>query len=535
MLCAPGNSQLKVAMQTIETGSCHVPISTAGELHSVEQEAATKSPVLGAKAILVAMTQLGSLQLILAFSGLVRNKVAAVYLKTAGMGEWSQIQGVATTVFVIVQFGMIVGLSRNTAAATNREERQRELSVANSLMMTIACVTILVAIALSLSTSKGVLLNLLGIPASQELLLLLMVVILAPVEGLRNNYLSFLQGILDIRAISTRRGVAVAIATIAAIPLVMAFGITGVCLQFALTSVLLAGLLGNRCYKLGYRPLQFLWERSSAVSLAALGGASLLGSFAYSLVDVLVRAQLIRYAGLSETGLYQAAFLLSSQVTQIVLGSIGVFALASVSGSTEPTFIGQQLKTMFRIILPVSAVGLGLLGLLEVPVLRLLFSSQFKSSSIFLPLLLIGNAVQAASWIAGAPLLACGRVRTWLALQLSGASIRYIAVITLLPVIGIQAIPLAFLLGQAFDLISSVIVCSRSMKIGTSGVDMAGIAISSGLPGALSLMGLYATPAAFCAGVVLLIVGTVILAPAQTARFAATATGIVIRCCSPSK
>jgi O-antigen/teichoic acid export membrane protein len=523
-------------MQAVETEhGLHSSASITAELSSTEQETSMKAPALEAKAIFVAMTQLGSLQLILALSGLVRNKVAAVYLKTTGMGEWSQIQGVATTVFIIVQCGMIVGLSRDTAAAKSSEERQRVLAVANTLMMAIALVTVSAAISLSLTASKARLLNLLGIPASQGLMLLLLVVVLAPIEGLRNNYLSFLQGVLDIRGIATKRGIAVVLATIVAVPLVKSLGIAGACLQFALTSVLLAVLLGQRCYQRGYRPLSFQWEQSSAISLATLGGASLLGGFAYSLVDVLVRSQLIRFAGLSETGLYQAAFLLSSQVTQIVLGSIGVFSLASISGLTKPKDIGQQLHAMYRVILPISAVGLGLLGLLERPLVQLLFSSQFKSSSVFLPLLLIGNGVQAACWIAGAPLLGCGLVRTWLTLQITGASIRYLTVIALLPVVGIQAIPLAFLLGQAFDLIASLIVCSRSLKIETSGAHLAGIAFSSTLPGALALIGLYPTPTAFCGGVIVLIVGAVILAPAQATRFAATATGTAVRYCSRSR
>jgi O-antigen/teichoic acid export membrane protein len=250
------------------------------------------------RAIVVAMTELGGLQIVLALSGLVRNKIAAVYLKTTGMGEWSQILGVATTAFVIVQFGMIVGLSRNTAAAQSDEDRQRQLSVANTLTTALAFATILAAVALSLTSSKGKLLNSLGIPATQALVLLLLIVLLAPIEGLRNNYLSFLQGMLDIRSISSKRAMAVIVATIAAAPLVIMFGITGACLQFALASVLLAVLLGHRCYQLGYRPLQFQWEKSSAIGLATLGGASLLVSFAYSLVDVLIRSQLIRYAGL---------------------------------------------------------------------------------------------------------------------------------------------------------------------------------------------------------------------------------------------
>lgn len=502
------------------------------QLESSRPHCSIASYPLTSRSILVAMTQLGGLQIILSLSGLIRNKVAAVYLKTAGMGEWSQIQGVATTVFIIVQFGMIVGLSRNTAAATDHADRQRQLSVANTLTIAASLAAILVAIALFISPYSATFLSALGIQAPQELLLLLFVVLLAPVEALRNNFLSLLQGLLDIRGIATKRSIAVIIATLAAIPLVSLLGIAGACLQFSLTSILLAVLLGHRCYTLGYTPLHFQWEKAAVVSLATLGGASLLVSFGYSCVDVLIRSQLIQYAGLSEAGIYQAAFLLSSQVTQVVLGSIGVFSLASVSKSTDPDVISQQLHVMYKVVLPISAVGLGLLGLVGQPIVQLLFSPQFKSSSEFLPFLLAGNAVQAACWVAGAPLLGCGRVRAWLTLELVGASLRYLAAATLLPILGIQAIPLAFLLGQVFDLTASLIFCSRRMNIATSSGDLARIGFGSALPGTLALVGLRPTAITFSAGLIALGASAIILAPRQSSRFAGRTTAVAIDCCS---
>jgi PST family polysaccharide transporter len=476
------------------------------------------------------MTQLGGLQIVFILTGLVRNKVAAVYLQTAGMGEWSQILNVVSTVFIIVQFGMTVGLSRNVAAAKNDEDRQRELSVANTLTTVLAVAAILAVLALAFTSSNNWLLGILGIPAKQKLALLLMVAVLAPIEGLRNNYLSFLQGVLDIRGIATKRGVAVILATLASVPLVIMFGIAGACMQFAVASALLAVLLGHRCHQLGFRPLEFRWSKSYVVGLAGLGGASLLAGFAVSLTDVLIRAQLIHYAGLAETGIYQAALLLSSQITAIVLGSIGVFSLASISRSTDPMVIRRQLQSMYKVILPISAISLGLLGLLERPILHLLFSSQFQSSSVFLPLLLVGNLVQAANWIAGTPLLGGGKIRMWLALQITGAVIRYWIAVTFLPKIGVQAIPLSFLVGQIIDLTAFIVICSVQLKIKTSRADLARMALCSALPGGLAMMGIYPAPATFCIGAVILAASGVALAPALASRTAVKAMGVAARC-----
>jgi PST family polysaccharide transporter len=478
----------------------------------------------------MAMTQLGGLQIVLVLTGLIRNKVAAVYLKTAGMGEWSQILIVVSTVYIIVQFGMTVGLSRNVAAAKNDEDRQRELAVANTLTTAVAIAAILAVLALAFTSSNDWLLGILGIPVKQKLALLLMVAVLAPIEGLRNNYLSLLQGVLDIRGIATKRGVAVILATLASVPLVIVFGIAGACLQFAVASALLAILLGHRCHQLGYRPLEFRWSKSTVAGLASLGVASLLSGFTFSLTDVLIRSQLIHYAGLAETGLYQAAILLSSQVTAIVLGSIGVFSLASISRSTDPLVIRRQLQSMYKVILPISAISLGLLGLLERPIFHLLFSSQFQSSSVFLPLLLVGNSVLAANWIAGAPLLGCGKVRAWLTLQIVGAVIRYWIAVAFLPKIGTQAIPLSYLVAQVFDLTACLVICSVQLKIMTSRADIARMAISSALPGGLAVMGVSPTPTTFCIGAVILAASAVALAPEHASRAAVKAMVITTRC-----
>lgn len=489
---------------------------------------------INSKAILIAMTELGGLQVILALTGLVRNKVAAVYLKTSGMGEWSQVLGIATIAFALVQFGMIVGLSRNTAAAKTAQERQQQLSAANTLTMLVTIAVLLTSFALFLAPASRLLLRDLGISPRLELALLFFIALVAPIEALRNNYLSFLQGILDIRGIAAKRSIAVVLATLAAIPLIAFLGVVGACLQFGLASLLLAVFLGHRCHQLGFHPLRFDWHRSVGVELAWLGAATVLMSFSASWVDVLVRGELIRYAGLSEAGIYQAAYLLSSQVTQISLGSIGVFSLASISTSKEPEILAQRLHVLYRVILPVTTVGLGLLGLLERPVVQLLFSSEFRSSAELLPLLLVGNSMQAASWVAGAPLLGCGRVGTWLAFQLTGSGLRYLVASLAIPVIGSQAIPLAFLAGQVFDLSTSLLFCSQKMNIRTSGSDLGKIGISAILPGVLALIGLHATPVIFAAGVLVLIAGGYALAPTQSSRCAAKAAQLAIRCWAPS-
>lgn len=420
----------------------------------------------GVNAILAAITQLGTMQFAIALGTLVRNKLLAVHLKPEGFGEFSQILTIAAPVYVLAQCGMAVGLSRNTAAATTGPDRQRQLETANVVTAFIAAASLVAILPLIFSPAGGSLMSGLGVRDRIEQKIILAVLLsIAPLEALRNNYLSFLQGLLDIKGISAKRTVAVAAGTAAAFPLIACFGVAGACAQAVLASFLIALLLGLRCRALGFRPLAMAFHRPAARLLAAFGAASLVIAFTQNSVDALIRAHLIAFAGVSANGLYQAAFALSAQVTTVVLGSIGAYSLATLSQTASAAVLQSRLDDLLRVVLPVSALALGTAGLAAAPLFALLFSSQFAGGTRFLPLLLCGNYVQVASWATGAPLLGRGLIRYWIGVQMVSVGTRYAIAVAGTPVMGSYAVPAAFVASLTFDLAAYLVICSRMIGI----------------------------------------------------------------------
>jgi O-antigen/teichoic acid export membrane protein len=416
--------------------------------------------------ILTALTQLGAMQLAVALGTLVRNKVMAVYLKPAGFGEFTQLMILAAPVYTVVQCGMAVGLSRNAAAAQTTAERQRRLATANFLTTALALAILLVLIPVLLSPAANGTLQALGIqPGLRQKALLAALLAIAPVEALRNNYMSFLQGVLDIKGLSAKRSAGVAAGTVVGIPLIALFGVSGACVQSAVAAALLALLLGIRCNTIGYKPLALAWDRRTAALLGSFGAASLVIGFSNSAVDALIRARLIAIAGMAENGLYQAALSLSAQVTAVVLGSVGAYSLATLSQDSDAKRLAERLDELLRVVVPVAAIGLGTVGLLAQPLFTLLFSAQFASGVKYLPLLLAANYMQVGSWAVGAPLLGCGLIRYWIAIQLASASIRYATVMLLPAAMGAYAIAAAFLIGMTFDTAVYTLVCTRRIGI----------------------------------------------------------------------
>jgi O-antigen/teichoic acid export membrane protein len=464
--------------------------------------------------ILTALTQLGAMQLAVALGTLVRNKVMAVYLKPAGFGEFTQLMILAAPVYTIVQCGMAVGLSRNAAAAQTAAERQRRLATANVLTTALAVAILLVLIPLILSPAADGTLQAMGIqPELRQKLLLSALLAIAPVEALRNNYMSFLQGVLDIKGLSTKRSAGVAAGTVVGIPLIALFGVAGACAQSAVAASLLALLLGIRCNTIGYKPLALAWDRKSAALLASFGAASLVIGFTNNTVDAMIRARLIAIAGMAENGLYQAALSLSAQVTAVVLGSVGAYSLATLSQSPDARRLAQRLDELLRVVVPVAAMGLGTVGLLAQPLFALLFSTQFESGVKYLPLLLAANYAQVGSWAVGAPLLGCGLIRYWIAIQLASASIRYATVILLPEGMGAYAIAAAFLAGMIFDAAAYTAICTRRLGIRIAPRAAAAFAAGGAAAVFAALAGSFRVhPAAYAAAAMLLFGTTALIA-----------------------
>lgn len=387
--------------------------------------------------------QFAGMQVVLAGAGIVRNKVVAHRLGPTAFGELAQIGIVTSTICTLVCLGMTVAVSRNTAIARTNEERQGQLASANGLVMTLA--------ALACGTSTLFLLSGRLLPAAGlaggSLAVAATGIFIAgiPIEALKNNYLAFLQGLLDVRALALRRSLAVLLATAVALPLVWFLGFIGAALQYVVLGAFVAILLGIRCRQLGYAPLRLRFDGRVMVGLASFGVASLASGFAQSFGDTVVRASLIHTVGATSNGYLQAAYVLSQTVKGIVLASIGSVSLATIAGQRDRGEMSAAVDRLLNVVVPGGTAALGLLGLLGSQALALLYSGAFVRGAEVFPFLLSADLLMVFVWVVGTPLLVFGDRVLWLVLELLFAALRWGIAVLLLGRYGMTAVALAYL------------------------------------------------------------------------------------------
>ena len=222
----------------------------------------------------VMLGQYAVMQIVVAATALVRNKVIAVRLGPSAFGEIAQLAAVVASVVAITAFGMQVSLSRNVARATTYAERQAYLASANGLRPD-ACHWWRPA-ALAVFLVAGNLLNVVGLPVTPEVMVAAGIFFAAiPLLGLQTNFLAFLQGLLDVRGIGHA-----AVASPSSsprrlcVPLVWVFGLIGAATTFLILNALLTLLLGLRCRALGYGWLAVRSRPQGASAFSRRSGSS---------------------------------------------------------------------------------------------------------------------------------------------------------------------------------------------------------------------------------------------------------------------
>lgn len=415
---------------------------------SAQVEGAQRTPLIK---VLSALIQLGGMQLVIAVTGIARNKVLALRLGAEGFGEFNQIALLSVTASTIAGLGLGLSLNRNVAAAEDDESKQRLLAQANSVNLTLS-ILLLIAGGVIILLFPGALQSV-GISTSPMSLLACAIILLGiPLEAATQHKLGFLIGLLDVKGMAAGRSVALLIGTLLTLPLTWYFGLVGAALQVLIISGFLVLTLDRRCRALNFRPWQLHWDLTVFKVLVVIGVASLASSFSQRVSDFFVRARLIQLYGTAENGLFQAALTITYQVQAIVLGSVGSYLTATLSRNKAAESISAEANSVLQVILPVATLFLGGLGLFAKIALALLYSPDFMQAQELFPYMLATEYLSVLVWVVGAPLLALNRTGVWLGLSLIQFSTNTVLAIILIPIMGVAGVAAAYLGGAILHL-----------------------------------------------------------------------------------
>jgi O-antigen/teichoic acid export membrane protein len=180
--------------------------------------------------------------------------------------------------------------------------------------------------------------------------------------------------------------------------------------------------------------------------LLAIAAASVVMATTDSGAQLFIRTRIIRWYGVEENGLYQAAFAASSQVLVNGMSFVAAIAFARVNSAPTRPLRWQTTNEAFRLALIITTVGTCALIALRDPYIHLLLSRQFLPARQYFPLQAAGEAIKQLSMTAGLALLTTAGVIPWLGVGLLWSLVNVAGAVFLLP-LGRWAVPLPYFIG----------------------------------------------------------------------------------------
>lgn len=383
------------------------------------------------KGILRNMSIFGGVQVFQVITGLLRGKIAAIFLGPAGMGVASLFTSSATTLQQLSSLGLGQSIVREVAAADSDGEGETgdssALSAALRVSRFLLILTGLCGAILTLVLSRWLSVFTFGSEEYAVGFALLSVMVFFTI--LANGEIAILQGMHRVRRLALATIGALVIGLTAMLPLYWILGDKGIVPAMAVNALATwifyrwcssretVGLrLGPSLFSLSlsriapYRPLIFRMVKLGTVLVAA----QLIGSLTTYLINIFVR----NFGSTEDVGLFQAANSLTMQCVAVVFAAMGMEffpRLTTVAENPEKirTIVNRQIEVVALVAAPIAS-----LMILFAPLaVRIVLSEDFLPAVPLIRWMCIGILFKAIAYPPGYISFAKGDRKTFFWLE----------------------------------------------------------------------------------------------------------------------
>jgi O-antigen/teichoic acid export membrane protein len=394
--------------------------------------------------------------------GLLRTKVTAVAVGPHGLGIVSQLNNVALVLGAVSVLGVPLFGARALARARAQQDREAERAVTRFILAApLLCAALLVLVALLFRRQLGV-----AVVGSTSYELGMLLALLSVPFNIGFTALQTLQQGRDAAPRFNRTVVVAALVNlVVVVPLVLIGGFRGAELAMLVTSVVLFAVAAHAApgdiRRISLRGLRL---GSPERALLRAGVASVvLGTLLLS-VETALRSRLGHLHGFAAVGFYQPASLLSTQLfLQFDLG-ITLFLTTKLSASfalKDDRAIRSSISSALRLGLLVGTPLMLLCVGGRSMIITTLFTGRFHGGQQATALQMGGEFLRMISFVLGTVLISAGRVRAWFAVNLLPLLLQLGAGWILLPHMGVDALPVSFVLAYGLTTVTIMLVTAR--------------------------------------------------------------------------
>jgi enterobacterial common antigen flippase len=407
------------------------------------------------------------INLMTALAALFRGKLAALILGTAGVGLYGQVDSFYRSLVQICILSTGAGVTRCIAELHGARDSAGIRRAFWSITAFSLGLSFLVAVLVALSSRS---LSGLVVGDRHYALFLCIVALGLPLQALSDIIMGMLIGLRDLRAQLWITAAYTVGGLLIYTFLILRYGVAG-----AVYSVIV--VTASTCVISTF----FLWKRSALKLrpasgekhfdtrllrfILAIGITGGIMAIADRVVVLIFRTILIRHFGLEANGLYQAVYSLSQLTIALAFGFVSTYLVPTLSGLQDPTRTNHEFSSALRLTLLIATACSAVTILYGKFVILGTYSSAFLGAVPLLRYQALGDFFRALVLLLAATIFSVHGWRPWFAIGMS-FHLQYVLFFALLlPVFGITAITLAYLLAYCTTCALAILLFVRYTKM----------------------------------------------------------------------
>lgn len=396
--------------------------------------------------ILKSTTIFGGSQVLIILIGIIRNKIIAVLLGTAGVGIIGIYYSIIDMIRSVAGLGIDTAGVREVAEVDSLENKNllcKTIRRYNIWFRATALIGLLLCIILCYPISVWV------FEDSQYTFYIACLSICVFFVILTTGRSTLLQGMRKISYLAKSNIIASIVSLIVTTPFYFFWGIGAIIPAFILTY-----LFSFICVEFYYRKLNIsrveISKReafASGLKSLKLGVFIVIGGFASTLSMFLIKAYITRHIGIDAAGLFQSAWAITNIYLGLILRSMGSDFFPRLSAIANDRFQIRKLvnEQSYVVLIVASPIIVGMLLFSNIAI-SVLYSSEFAYADTVLRWQVLGTFFKVLSWPMAFIMLAKNRGFVYLFSEILFYVVYLSSAYFLYPIYGLDAVGIAYLI-----------------------------------------------------------------------------------------
>ncbi len=400
------------------------------------------------------------------FSMVVRTKILAVMLGTAGIGIYSLLMNVSSLLFVVTPFGSN-GFTKYVAEYhANNKIREVNFIVRTIFFHNFPVILLLSVVLISAPQLFSKLLL-----SSESYWNLLLIFSFALPLGFISNLIDlYLRAIRSINLYVKTTVINIFISLLIFVPLVMLWGIRGAVITIGLSYVI--SIVVNYTFMKKYGVFPRFNETSSVDKsvlrkIYGMGFAMFVMLIVQQLTFLYIRTSIVNSLGIEQLGIYQSVFSISTNYFGLFFTIITNYAIPRLSSFGNNEQIIDEINRILKFFLFLYTPLLVICFVFRIYLISILYSHSFFEAQELFFFQLLGEFLKAISWVFGLWFIPTGlKIKQWSMFDI-GNNIFYVALSYVLINYfynGIKSISIAYMISYGLFAILQIYYIKKTIK-----------------------------------------------------------------------